>query len=320
MAKTAAGIVADPIYKEHLTGYGHPECPERFDAIAEALQPLGLKEFAPRKATVEEVLLCHTKDYVDKVIEDVEACSNSGIINGSYQLSTGDTNICPNSFRIAMYAAGGILTAVDAVMKGEVKTVFCLVRPPGHHACSDAGMGFCLFDNIAIGARYAQTQYNIEKVLIVDWDVHHGNGTQEIFYGDPSVFYFSTHQHPLYPGTGSEAETGKDKGVGTTLNCPIFPGSNSRVEVTDAFEKKLVPAMETFQPDLVMISAGFDGHVNDPLGGLNLTDEDFASLTKIVKEIAEKYAEGRIVSVLEGGYNLEAIASAARAHVLALMG
>ncbi|HEY4831935.1 MAG TPA: histone deacetylase, partial [Waddliaceae bacterium] len=174
------------------------------------------------------------------------------------------------------------------------------------------------FNNIAIGARYAQKKYGIGKVLIVDWDIHHGNGTQEIFETDPSVFYFSTHQWPLYPSTGKAEEIGKGRGIGTTMNCPIPPDENSRIRVLEAFRQKLIPAMEQFQPDLVMISAGFDGHYSDPLGGFNLTDEDFAELTRMVRQLADTYANGRIISALEGGYHLQGIATAAKAHVLAL--
>ncbi len=319
MNPTRTIIVTDPIYENHLTGPGHPESPKRYTSIMNALNELRIKLLAPRDAEEKEILLCHTPAYLKIVQKEVQECASSNIIDGRYALSTGDAQICPDSYKIALRAAGAVITAVDAVMKGQAAHALCVVRPPGHHACSDKGMGFCLFNNIAIGARYAQLNYRIKRVLIVDWDVHHGNGTQEIFYSDPSVFYFSTHQSPLYPGTGSESETGKDEGKGTTMNCPISSGDESRESVIAAFKTKLVPAMKSFKPELVMISSGFDAHAGDPLGNFNLTDEDYRDLTHIVKEIAYKYAQGRIISVLEGGYNLHAIASAAKAHVAALM-
>ncbi|MFQ5729474.1 MAG: histone deacetylase [Waddliaceae bacterium] len=319
MKNTPVGLVQDPFYKRHLTGRGHPECPERYDAISAALQSLPLQKINPRNADNDSILLCHTRDYLQTVIRDIDACAEAGMTQGNFTLSTGDTQICPDTYRAALLAAGGVMEAVDAVISGVAKSVFCLVRPPGHHACSGPGMGFCVFNNIAIAARYAQKKYGIKKVLLVDWDIHHGNGTQEIFYEDPSVYYFSTHQSPFYPGTGDENETGEGDGKGTTLNCPIAPGLHSRTDIIEAFRKKLLPAMTHFRPKLVMISSGFDGHIDDPLGGFNLTDEDFGVLTDIVREIANTYAKGRIVSVLEGGYDLKAIASAAKSHVLALL-
>jgi acetoin utilization deacetylase AcuC-like enzyme len=204
------------------------------------------------------------------------------------------------------------------VVKGEAKTAFCLIRPPGHHANAVKGMGFCVLNNVALAARFARRRLGIERVLIVDWDVHHGNGTQDIFYEDGSVFVFNTHQSPWYPGTGAAHETGAGAGKGTTLNCP-FPAGSGRTEILGAFETKLVPAMEKFRPQLVMISAGFDSREGDPLGNFLLTDKDFADLTKIVRGIAAKTADGRVVSMLEGGYNLVGLASAATAHVAALV-
>ncbi len=308
-------IVADPIYRKHLTGPFHPESVDRYDAIYESLKSLPVEFINPRMADIDDILLCHTQKYINSVKKDIFEAKSLGIVDGSYTLSTGDTQICPDSYIAAIAAAGGVLEAIDIVFEKKDKNAFCLIRPPGHHACSNQGMGFCIFNNIAIGARYAQKKYGIKKVLIVDWDVHHGNGTQEIFDSDPSVFYFSTHEWPLYPGTGSVNDVGKGKAAGTKLNCPIQAGENSRKEIIEAFEKKLIPAMDTFNPELVLISCGFDAHHLDPLGGLNLTDDDYATLTDIVLTIAKKYAKGRLVSVLEGGYDLRALASAARAHV-----
>jgi acetoin utilization deacetylase AcuC-like enzyme len=239
--------------------------------------------------------------------------------SGQAYLSTGDTDIDRSSWRVAKHAAGGVLDAVDAVMDGRARNAFCVVRPPGHHATASRGMGFCLLNNIALAARYAQRRYGVERVLIVDWDVHHGNGTQEIFYRDPSVFFFSTHQWPLYPGTGRADETGAGAGQGTTMNFP-FPAGSGRREILSAVEDALMPAADLFRPDLVLISAGFDSRSGDPLGRFTLTDEDFADLTQRVMELADRHAGGRLVSMLEGGYNIEGLASATAAHVKVLMG
>jgi acetoin utilization deacetylase AcuC-like enzyme len=313
MATTA--LSADPICREHLAGKPHPERPERFDVVLEALRGSGaldqMVHLGPRAATVEELLLCHTPEYLRVAKRDVDA--------GLGCLSTGDTDIDRHSWDAAVRAAGGVLEAVDAVMAGRARNAFCVVRPPGHHATASRGMGFCLLNNVALAVRYAQRRYGTGRVLIVDWDVHHGNGTQEIFYSDPSVFFFSTHQWPLYPGTGRADEVGDGAGQGTTMNFP-FPAGSGREEILGAVENSLLPAADRFRPDLVLISAGFDSRIGDPLGRFTLTDEDFADLTRRVMEMADRYAGGRVVSMLEGGYNLEGLASAASAHVDALMG
>ena len=306
--KTA--LAADPICKEHHTGSRHPERPERFDAALSALEGLDLVPLAPRLASEDELSLCHSLPYIRLVEREVMA--------GFHELSTGDTIISPRSLDAALRATGGALNAVDAVLGGQAQNAFCIVRPPGHHATSIRGMGFCLFNTVAIAARYAQRKYGVERVLIADWDVHHGNGTQDIFYSDGTVFFFSTHQHPWYPGTGAPEETGDGAGQGTTLNCP-FPAGSGRKEILGAFQEKLLPAAESFKPDLVLISAGFDSRIGDPLGNFMLTDADFADLTKVMREIADQHAGGRLVSVLEGGYSLEGLAAGVRAHVQALM-
>ena len=207
---------------------------------------------------------------------------------------------------------------VEAVFEGKAKRAFSLMRPPGHHAGKSTGMGFCLFNNVALAARFAQSKYHVGKVLIVDWDVHHGNGTQDIFNADPSVFYFSTHQKGIFPGTGSVHDVGIGSAKGTKMNIPIVPGPLSRHEVVEAYRTPLANAMKSFKPELVLISCGFDAHHDDPLGALNLTPSDFTELTRLVCAIADQYAQGHVVSVLEGGYNLQAITSSAVAHVRAL--
>jgi len=234
-------------------------------------------------------------------------------------LSTGDTIVSARSFDVALHATGGVLSAVDSVLTGKTQNAFCIVRPPGHHATPARGMGFCLFNSIAIAARYAQQKYGVDRVLIADWDVHHGNGTQNIFYSDGTVLFFSTHQHPWSPGTGAPDETGEGPGLGMTMNCP-FPAGSGRAEILGAFQERLLPAAEKVKPELVLISAGFDSREGDPLGNFLLTDADFADLTKVLREIADKYAGGRLVSVLEGGYSLPGLAAGVRAHVEALIG
>ena len=306
---------SDPICQQHDPGFGHPETPARFAAVLNGLKDAGLLDklaaVEPRKVTREDLLLVHGENYL-RVAEHE-------ILSGLNQLSTGDTAVSEESWVAAQRAAGCALAAVDAVAGGKAGNAFCLVRPPGHHASADRGMGFCILNNIALAARHAQRRHGLKRVLIVDWDVHHGNGTQAIFYADGSVFFFSTHQSPWYPGTGRANETGEGSGTGTTLNCPL-PAMSGRAEIFAAFEKQLVPAADAFRPDLVLISAGFDSRAGDPLGHFQLTDADFADLTILVRQIADRHAHGRVVSILEGGYNLPGLASAAAAHVGALLG
>lgn len=305
--KTA--LAADPACKEHHTGPHHPERPERFDAALNPLHDLDLLRLEPRHATEEDLSLCHSLPYIRLVEREV--------MSGFHELSTGDTTISARSLDAALRATGGALNAIDAVMTGQAQNAFCIGRPPGHHATPVRGMGFCLFNTVAIAARYAQRKYGVARVMIADWDVHHGNGTQDIYYTDGTVFFFSTHQHPWYPGTGAPDEIGEGAGRGATLNCP-FPAGSGRREILGAFQEKLLPAAENFKPDLVLISAGFDSRIGDPLGNFMLTDADFGDLTRVLCEIADKHAGGRLVSVLEGGYNLEGLAAGVRAHVQAL--
>jgi acetoin utilization deacetylase AcuC-like enzyme len=303
----------DSIYKQHVTGSGHPESPARYDAVTSGLEREGLVKEAARvtrrPASEDEIAMVHSRDYIGTVKRDIRS--------GAHDLSTGDTAVGPRSLEVALEATGGVLNAVDMVAGGKVKNAFCAVRPPGHHATAVRGMGFCVFNNVAVAARYAQKKHGLARVLIADWDVHHGNGTQDIFYNDGSVFFFSTHQAPWYPGTGAAGETGEGSGKGATMNCP-FPAGSGRAEVLGVFRERLVPAMDSFRPELVVISAGFDSRAGDPLGQFRLTDEDFADLTRMLMDVADKHAGGRVVSVLEGGYSLTGLAAGVAAHVKTL--
>jgi acetoin utilization deacetylase AcuC-like enzyme len=314
------GLVFDPIYLRHLAGNtGHPERPERLTAIMNGLEKAGLLKslyrIAPRRATEEELALVHSPSYLSLVQREL---SN---LQGLHELSTGDTLASPDSFEAAHYAAGGVLNAVDAVMANQVKNAFCAVRPPGHHASRDRGMGFCIYNNVAIAARYLQKVHKIQRILIVDWDYHHGNGTQDTFNEDGSVFYFSTHDYGygIYPGTGSEAETGSGAGSGKILNVPLPMGAGD-TEILRAFQAKLVPAARHFKPDFILISAGFDSMRRDLLGRFDVTPEGFAAITRVVVGLADELCQGRVVSVLEGGYRLDGLADSVTAHVRALQG
>jgi acetoin utilization deacetylase AcuC-like enzyme len=313
MAST--GLVIDAAFLRHLPWEeDHPDCPERYRALLHGFELAGIPrrtvQIASRIATEDETCLCHARAYYRTVLGDVA--------RRAMRLSTGDTAMGTHTLETALLAAGAALAAVDAVFSGRVRNAFAAVRPPGHHATAGRGMGFCVFNSVAIAAHHARKKYGVERVLIVDWDVHHGNGTQEIFYRDPGVFYFSTHQSPCYPGTGPASETGEGAGRGTTMNCP-FPAGASRAGILTAFRRKLLPAMAAYRPDLVLVSAGFDGRIGDPLGRFRLRDADYRELTSIVLEIAARSAGGRVVSVLEGGYNPAGLALAATAHVEALL-
>ncbi len=311
MPRTAIG--ADPRVRAHDPGPAHPEQVARYTAAHNALSSSGLLANAlllePRSATDEELALAHHSPYIQLV--EREVAQNRG------QLSTGDTAINRQSSLASRAAVGCALNAVDAVCSNTVQNAFCLTRPPGHHASAARGMGFCLFNTVAVAARYAQTKFGLERVAIVDWDVHHGNGTQDIFYADGSVLFFSTHQWPLYPGTGAANERGEGEGQGLTINCP-FPAGSGRDEIIGAFEQRFVPAANEFKPDILFISAGFDSRIGDPLGQFSLTDQDFEDLTRMMLGVALTHSNGRLVSVLEGGYSLAGLAQAVEAHVRVL--
>ncbi|OFV95229.1 MAG: histone deacetylase [Acidobacteria bacterium RIFCSPLOWO2_12_FULL_54_10] len=311
------GFVYDEIYLRHLAGdTGHPDRPERLTAVQDGLKSKGLlKLLLPiqaRKVSDDVLELVHDKDYLALLRREAVD------IAGLRMLSTGDTVISPDSLEAAYWAAGGVLSAVDAVMKGEVGNAFAAVRPPGHHATRNRGMGFCIFNNVAVAARYLQQAHGIARVLIVDWDYHHGNGTQDIFYDDPSIFYFSTHDTSAYPGTGSSNETGSGPGAGATLNIPLPRGASDEL-ILEAFQQHLVPAARIFKPDFILISAGFDAMRNDLLGEFDVTPAGFAALTRVVHDLAVELSHGRLVSVLEGGYRLDGLAASVAAHVEVLM-
>ena len=310
--KTA--LVHHPIYQKHDTGLGHPETPMRYEAVMTALREDpgfwgSLLEIEPEKASKGLIQAVHSAQHFKRVEGAFE--------NGADRLDA-DTIISMASFDASLYAAGGAIAGVDAVMQGEAKNAFVAVRPPGHHATAEHAMGFCLFNNVAVAARYAQNNYKeIERVAIIDWDVHHGNGTQGIFYDDPSVYFFSMHQYPWYPGTGAKGETGFSRGLGATLNIPV-KANTPATEQTRMFEGALEDISRKFRPDLILISAGFDAHLTDPLGQLRLEDKDFISMTRTVKQWADDACGGRIVSCLEGGYNLETLGLTVKNHVAAL--
>lgn len=290
----------------HDTGVNHPERPERLHAvIAQLKQNKSLVWPAFKPASQVNLALVHTAGYLKLVDDEIKALGKNGLAN----LSTGDTVISPATQAVAKLAVGAGIAASDLVMAGGASSAFALVRPPGHHATQSRGMGFCIYNNIAIVARHLQKQHDIKRILIVDFDVHHGNGTQDIFYDDPSVFYFSIHQHPLYPGTGSPSETGTGNGKGYTLNVALAAGAGD-AELLRAVNQQLKPAMDAFKPEFILISAGFDSHSNDPLGRFQYSDEGYAQVAKVLTNIANHYAAGRMVYMLEGGYNPNNLANA----------
>jgi len=314
MAGARVGIVYHPDYLKHETGTTHPEQPERLRRIFAELKErellLSLEEIRPKPAPLEWMQRVHDPYYIQRV---AELCRR-----GYPYIDSLDTAVCSRSYEVALLAVGGGLAAAEGLFERGLQRVFCALRPPGHHALPSKAMGFCLFNNIAILARYLQDKYGLHRIFILDWDVHHGNGTQEIFYEDPRVFYFSVHQYPHYPGSGAENEKGRGKGKGYTLNVPLRAGSGD-ADYQEVFEKKLIPAVEKFAPEIILISAGFDPHREDPLSGMQVTERGFAHMTRTVVELAKQFCQGRIISLLEGGYNLQALASSVAEHIAALL-
>lgn len=306
------GVHFDVCYERHDTGPYHPESADRYRVLETALSalPLEFVRLQGRRAEVSEILMVHDHYYHDLVYRDVEAFADS--------LRTGDTAICEESYEVALEATGAVLNAVDAVMSGEVSSAFCAVRPPGHHATANRGMGFCIFNHIAIAARHLQRVHGLKRIAIIDWDVHHGNGTESIFLEDPDVLYVSLHERDIYPYTARDSERGRGAGEGTNLNISLPGGSDGEVALR-AWDEQVTPAVDAFQPEFILISAGFDARIDDPVGGLRWSDGTFSEMTRRCVDLAGKWCDGRIVSVLEGGYNPAGQAFAAVAHVQALV-
>lgn len=303
-------LISHPSSLRHVTPPGHPERADRIRAVQQALEDERfalLQRVEAPEGTLAQVALCHPAAYAQAI---VEAAPQEGMVQVD-----ADTIMSPGTLAAALHGVGAAVHAVDEVMSRRATNAFSAMRPPGHHAESDKAMGFCFFNNAAIAARHAQRAHGAERVAIVDWDVHHGNGTQEIFWGDASVLYASTHEMPLYPGTGAPSERGEH---GTIVNAPLRAGDGTDV-FRDAFESAILPRLAAFAPDLVIISAGFDAHWRDPLANINLKEADFAWATQKLMEIADRHADGRLVSILEGGYDLEGLSKSTAAHVMTLM-
>ncbi len=319
-------LIYDPIFLEHITPEDHPERPERLQQVLDTLQHLqwmerdGLVHLSPRAASVDELALIHEPDYIRRVMHASERASR--LASESKQATrffATDTYVSPASYEAALYAAGAPLTAIDAVLRGTIDNAYCLVRPPGHHALTNNAMGFCLFNNVAIAARYAIEKYGLERVLIIDYDVHHGNGTQDAFYTDPRVLYFSVHQAPFYPGTGLSGELGAGPGLGSTVNIPL-PAQTDFAVYDAVFRQVLSPIADRFDPQLILVSAGFDAHWADPLGQMNLSTAAFAQLNTIIINLATMLCDGHLVMVQEGGYNLDAMGSCVATCLNLLLG
>ncbi len=321
------GLIYDPIFLEHFTPKNHPDKPQRLEIAMKVLEALGWLEreglvlLAPRAASEDELATVHERAYIHEVEEAARrVAEDPGNTDGrtTRRFAT-DTYVSAKSYEAALKAAGAPLTAIDAIMKGEIDNAYCLVRPPGHHAVAESAMGFCLFNNVAVAARYAIEKHGIERVMIIDFDVHHGNGTQEMFYADPRVLYFSTHQAPFYPGTGLSDERGEGEAEGTTINVPL-PAMTGYETFEPVFRQVLAPAADRFDPQLILVSAGFDAHWDDPLGQMNLSTAGFAQLLKIIIDEANFLCNGRLVLVQEGGYSLDAMGACVATCINFLLG
>jgi acetoin utilization deacetylase AcuC-like enzyme len=310
-------LVYRDFYLRHNDIPSQIEIPDRLRVIIRRLKETGLISQMYRieapPANLEWITQIHSKEYVERIRQ-----SCLWLKDGNANLDTTDVSVTGRTFDVAVAAVGGVLAGVDAVMEGKVQNAFCAVRPPGHHALPTRPMGFCFFNNVAIAARYLQVRYGLKKILIIDWDCHHGNGTQEIFYNDPTVFYFSTHQAPFYPRSGDVSEKGGPDALGTKLNVPLKKGTGDEAILT-AYKELLGPAARGFKPDFILISAGFDAAKGDSLGGLTVSPEGYTEMTRFVKGLAAELCQGRLVSTLEGGYSLKQLPGCVEAHVRALM-
>ncbi|MEE9200759.1 MAG: histone deacetylase [Candidatus Brocadiales bacterium] len=306
-------LLYDDIYLKHDTGAHHPENYKRLENTVGHLKTTGLWDRCtmakPRAATVEEIALVHDRDYIDQAREVAG--------RGGGQLDP-DTTLSRDSYQAALYAAGALLTAADAIIENKSRNAFCMVRPPGHHAMPARGMGFCVFNNVAIAAQYLISRHKLGRVVIIDWDCHHGNGTQEIFYGDDHILYLSLHRWPFYPGTGAANETGSGRGEGFTINIPVS-GDTPPAEYRRLFTDVMNGRVSDFRPEFIIISAGFDGYAGDPIAGLGLKPEDFAALTRTTMDVAHSCCGDRILSCLEGGYDLQGLALCAEQHLKTLL-
>ena len=298
----ATAYLFDPIYLKHKTGWGHPEKPERLESIHTAIRSASFYKdlflVHPSLPDIKYIEMIHARSYIDRVKTEIQG--------GISYLDSMDTAVSSESYDVALMAVGGALNMCDAIIEQEARNGFCAVRPPGHHAEKDYAAGFCLFNNIAIAAKYLQSRHGIKKIAIVDWDVHHGNGTQHSFERDNTVYYISLHQYPHYPGTGAASEEGIGKGKGFTLNIPMSAGSGDS-EYLAAFKNRIIPALESYKPQVLLISAGFDAHRSDPLSSIRLSTEAFTEFTRMLMAAAKKYSQERVIAFLEGGYNLTSL-------------
>ena len=311
---SSTGVVCHDVYKQHLAGLPHVESPQRLQVIYEMLNATDMAgrfvDISPRPATHDELAWVHSHSHIERV---------AGTDGKSHVSLDPDTQTTPLSYQAAKLAAGGLFSLVDKIFDGTVRNGFALVRPPGHHAERDRAMGFCLFNNVALGARYAMNTYGVKRILIVDWDLHHGNATQNTFYRDPDVLYFSTHQYPYYPGSGSLTEVGQEDGQGFTVNVPLRPGHGD-ADFFQIFRQVLYPIASAFRPELIFVSAGFDTYVGDPLGGMKVTPQGYAAMTRLLMDLAGTYASERVAITLEGGYHLTGLRESAKAVLMELVG